>query len=483
MDTLPAILKFLGILIEVVLLFNLMILVHELGHYWAALWRGLKVEKFQIWFGPTLWKKTINGVQWGLGTIPFGGFVALPQMAPMEMLEGRSPDGTDRRTLPPVKPWDKIIVAFAGPLFSFLLALLFALVVFKVGRPVWSQEATCVVGYVAKDMPAAAPGGLHPGDKILAVDGQPVGGFGGLSDGIVARVAFSEGDKVAFLVERPGEPRPVTVSLAPHVEKGKGVFRRSDIRRVGIAPAAPAKVGRVLPGGPADRAGLKPGDRFLAVDGKQVWHPEQIMTAMESRPGQDVSLTVSSPDGLMRVVSLRPVQPLKPADAKPMIGIRWGSDDMTLDKPGPVTQLRKAAATIFVTLGALVSPRSEIGIQHLSGPIGIGGAFFDMLGEDQGWKLALWFAVVVNVNLALLNLFPLPVLDGGHIVISLLEWIRGRSVSPRFLEILQAGFAFLLIGFMLYVTVLDVGDRARFGGGGDKEPAEVVFPPPAAEAP
>src|ERR1051325_5173439 len=117
------ILNFLLILLEVVILFNTLIFVHELGHYLAARWRGLKIERFSIWFGKPLWKKKIRGVDFCLGWIPFGGYVSLPQMAPMEMLEGQNQESGEN--LPPISAIDKIIVAFAGPLFSFGLAIVF----------------------------------------------------------------------------------------------------------------------------------------------------------------------------------------------------------------------------------------------------------------------------------------------------------------------------------------------------------------------
>src|SRR3954454_9095526 len=130
----PQVLRIALIVLEVIVLFNLLIIVHELGHFLAARWRGLFIEKFGVWFGKPIWKKTINGVQYSLGTIPFGGFVALPQLAPMDIIEGKA--DLDRRTLPPISALDKIIVAFAGPLFSFLLAAVFAAIVTVVGRPV-----------------------------------------------------------------------------------------------------------------------------------------------------------------------------------------------------------------------------------------------------------------------------------------------------------------------------------------------------------
>src|SRR5712664_1179951 len=120
------ILKVIFIILEVVVLFNLLIAVHELGHFLAARWRGLKIERFAIWFGKPIWKTKINGVEYVLGTIPAGGYVSLPQMAPMELIEGKS-DGQSEQ-LPNIPALDKIIVAFAGPLFSFMLALAFAVV-------------------------------------------------------------------------------------------------------------------------------------------------------------------------------------------------------------------------------------------------------------------------------------------------------------------------------------------------------------------
>jgi regulator of sigma E protease len=139
------------------MIFNVMIVVHEWGHFLAGRWRGLYIDRFQIWFGKPLWKKTYNGVQYGLGSIPAGGFVSLPQMAPMESIEGQvEGEDKEKKDLPPITPLDKIIVAFAGPLFSFLLAVVFACIVFLVKKPV--SEA---VGSTAKRS-TNLPGWISP---------------------------------------------------------------------------------------------------------------------------------------------------------------------------------------------------------------------------------------------------------------------------------------------------------------------------------
>src|SRR6266704_464960 len=150
------------ILLEVLILFNLLIVVHELGHFLAARWRGLFIEKFGVWFGKPIWKKTVNGVQYSLGSLPFGGFVALPQLAPMDIIEGKA--DMDRAKLPKISALDKIIVAVAGPVFSLLLALFFAVIIWSVGRPVSEAEATTIIGYVVPASPAAQAG-LKAGDK------------------------------------------------------------------------------------------------------------------------------------------------------------------------------------------------------------------------------------------------------------------------------------------------------------------------------
>src|SRR5205085_9165512 len=144
------------VIIEVLVIFNLLIVVHEVGHFLAARWRGLYIEKFGVWFGKPLWKKKINGVQYSLGSLPFGGFVALPQLAPMDIIEGKA--DVDREQLPPISALDKIIVAVAGPFFSLLLAFVFAAMVWLVGYPVSEADATTVIGHIMPNSPAVKAG-------------------------------------------------------------------------------------------------------------------------------------------------------------------------------------------------------------------------------------------------------------------------------------------------------------------------------------
>jgi len=220
------------ILLEVLILFNLLIVVHELGHFLAARWRGLYIERFGVWFGKPIWKKTINGVQYSLGSLPFGGFVALPQLAPMDIIEGKA--DVDRARLPKISALDKIIVAIAGPLFSLLLALFFAAIVWAVGHPVSEADSTTVIGYVLPDSPAQKAG-LKPGDKILSVDGKSVRRFMGMSDSVSWDVVRSEGDKIEVKFERDGKVQ--TVWVEPYKAETRG-WRRKSVRQLLIYPEA-----------------------------------------------------------------------------------------------------------------------------------------------------------------------------------------------------------------------------------------------------
>ena len=458
------------LIIVVLAVFNIIIFVHELGHYWAAKWRGLQIDRFQIWFGKPLWKKDIDGVQFGLGWIPAGGFVALPQMAPMEALEG----GEKReQPLPPISPLDKMIVAFAGPLFSMLLALAAAVVVWKVGKPA-DFIPSQVVGFIVPGSPAEQAG-LQVGDKIIAINDQPVNGFAGSLDSITERIILSRGERIRFTVERPDTAQPLVLESGFETEKSHW-YQRRGLRQVGIDSAGPAVIGKVSPNSPAADAGLGTGDRILSIDGHPLYSLAQFSQYLRDNHWQTVSLGVRTSDGAERTVDVTPERPIRPADADPMVGIAWdpnGEVDIRIVHPAPLRQVVDSLKMMWVTITSVVAPDSNIGVDHLSGPVGIAKMQFELLQMEDGWRRILAFMVLFNVNLAVLNMLPFPVLDGGHITLALLEKIFGRPVKAKPLEILQTVCALLLISLMLFVTSKDIGDS--FGRGSAKS-REIVFP-------
>jgi regulator of sigma E protease len=468
-----AILKFIFIFIEVLLLFNLLIFVHELGHFLAARWRGLKIDRFAIWFGKPIWKTKIGGVEYALGTIPAGGYVSLPQMATMEAIEGKGESSGD--ALPQISAFDKIIVAFAGPLFSFLLALAFAFVVWIVGRPVSEAEMTTVIGYVEKDGPADKAG-IRPGDRIVEVDGQPVSKFMGMGDSVMWRIVRSTGDTVQVKVEREG--KLLTFFPTPIKEETK-FWQRKSLRQIRIVPAESAIIAEISPNSPAAAAGLKRGDRVVEVNGTPIHYVGTVSEVIEQHPSAKVDFLVER-GGSTFPVSLTPEMPISPPNQKPRLGILWDANGKTtLAHPGPIEQVDASVTAMFETFGALLSRHTDIKPQHLGGAVKIMDVYYRLFNTEQGWRLAIWFSVLMNVNLAVLNMLPIPVLDGGHILLALVEGVRRKPISSRVINFIQTSCAVLLIGFMLYIAFYDVQDLP-WGRNKDKA-VDVKFAPKPAE--
>jgi regulator of sigma E protease len=462
---------------EVILLFNILIIVHELGHFLAAKWCGLKIDKFAIWFGKPLWSKKVDGVDYILGSIPAGGYVALPQMAPMEAIEGKN--DTPREELAPASPWQKIIVAFAGPLFSFGLALVFATIVWIVGKPVSYPEATTVIGFVLPNNPADQAG-LKAGDKIVSIDGHKISHFMGMGDSVIWRIVTSTADTIPIVIKRGAEVMTITVSPQKDLEHEHAWYQRSATRKIGIGPADEALIiKKLLPNSPALAAGLQPGDRITAMNGQPIYSSAAIDWWLKDHPNDPIQFQVLR-GNVSKAVSVQPEKPISPS---PMpkeapqtdIGIDEWENSVRLIHQNPFQQVRESVQAVTGTLAALFAPHSNIGASQLSGPVGIMNIFFAVLSSENGWRLALWFAVLINVNLALLNLFPLPVLDGGHIALSIIEWIRRRPLSMRILEPLQTACALALIGYMAFITFFDVQDSGKLAGIGST--GEIKFAP------
>jgi len=230
------------------------------------------------------------------------------------------------------------------------------------------------------------------------------------------------------------------------------------VRQLLILPAETAIIDKVEPNTPAAAAGLRPHDIVRGFDQTSIYNPVALLEYISQHPKDQLVLHVERGEERFDV----PVKPtLLPTEGemKPRIGIRWdATGKMSIAHPNPIEQLYNSVASTLKTIGAVASPKSDVKLQHLSGPVGIGRIYYLLFQSERGWQLALWFSVILNVNLAILNMLPIPVLDGGHIVLAIIESVRRKPVNMRVLEVIQTSCAMLIIGYMLYVTFFDVQD-------------------------
>jgi len=454
----------------VVVLFGAAVFVHEYGHYWMARRRGLKILEFSIGFGPKIfgWKR--DGVDWSWRWIPAGGYVKLPQMITSESLEG-SADGA--ANLPPVSPLSKILVAFAGPFMNVVFALGLACLIYVVGLPVTVNPP--ILGHVD---PASEEYklGIREGDRIVAMDGKPVQSWEQVQEATV----FGRTNRFEVAIERDGERKTyaLTAEVNPVV----------NFKLLNLDPRDHPVIKGVRPDSAALDAGLKEGDLVLEFAKVPIASREQFIKLIQSRPDEETPILLKR-NGEPLALSIKPR--LNPTNNKGLIGAEIGSDAKVMyvvQRPGPTpfAQFKDVWDKTAATIGALVhSKQTGVGARDLSGPVGIFAMLASQVNTD--WRLALSFLVLLNLNLAVLNLLPIPVLDGGHIVMAILEKLRGRPLNLKFVEVTTTAFALLLISFMLYVTFFDLKRfplfMSLFNSQATIENAEKAPAPPAPSRP
>jgi regulator of sigma E protease len=445
-------------LLIAVLFFCASIFVHELGHFLAARWRGLKVDRFSIGFGPRLfgWKDK-HGVDWRISALPLGGYVSLPQLADMRGIEG-NPDG-DVEPLPNLTWFDKIAVLTAGAIFNVLFALFLGTILWFTGVPSAPSLATTELGYVAEEVypdpqsDNAVPGpafeaGLRPGDRIIAVDGKEVSDFDDLRIAIVAGTGQSEdgGPAARLTVEREGE----TFEVVTHPVRA-GLERA---RALGVRPAEPLIVGGVFPDSPASKAGLQAQDKIIAANGEPILSTLRVSEIVSESAGNPIAFTIER-EGAELTVSVTPEAATitTGGDQRIMIGVSWAQNFVNVHKD-PFTQIAEVFEMTIVTIKALLTPSSDVGLRAMNGPIGILSVL--QFTAQQDILFVLWMVVLINVNLAVINLLPLPVLDGGHIVFATIQKLTGKPVPANIIQSLQGAMMLALLGMVIYVSFFDL---------------------------
>jgi regulator of sigma E protease len=358
------------------------------------------------------------------------------------MITSEALEGHSDAQAPPAPPFHKILVAFAGPLMNVLFALVIASVIYFVGLPVAVNPA--IIGYVDPTSEEAKLG-IKEGSRVVSVNGEKVKTW----QDVTLLTAIARTNVLPVVIESEGQEQ--TYLLKAKVNDAIG------LKFLNLDPRDHPEVMEVIGGGAAEKAGVKQGDVVLAFADVPIAGREQLMELIRKRGGQLTEMRVERGD---EKVSIQITPAMDPTTKTGRIGVALGSSSKQVyivQRPGPtpVEQILDVTDKTVKTISALIhSKQTGVGAKDLSGPVGIFAILAAQVNAD--YRLALSFLVLLNVNLAILNLLPIPVLDGGHIVMAIIERVRRRPLSQRFVEYTTTGFALILISFMLYVTFFDI---------------------------
>ncbi len=412
---------------------GVLVFVHELGHFLAAKRIGIKVLKFQLGFNPTIVSVRRGDTEYSIGALPLGGYVKMAGENPDEPASGGPEEFMSR------SKWERFQVLIMGPLMNLGLAVVLTAVVLYNGaeRPAY-ETMPVVVGVVPADSPAAGAG-LKAGDRITEVAGRGVSSW---EDFYIA-VGSKPDREVQLTVVRDGGTS--TVNVTPRTPEGS----RFEFGDIGILPNVHPRIRSIAPGEPAEKAGFKPNDVVVAVNGEPITFSGHLRNAISTRPEQQISVDILR-DGQPMTLVATP----KKSGTIGLLGVGIG-DEMVSTKPGLAGAVTMAfeknvqySALIFQTVWGLLT--RETSPKQLMGPVAIA----QLSGESAqlGWIAVLSLMAQISLNLGLLNLLPIPVLDGGHIFIMAMEGVARRDFSVRMKEkMLLAGFVVLMT---LMVTVI-----------------------------
>jgi regulator of sigma E protease len=433
----------LQMLISFVVVLGILILVHELGHFFMARLAGVGVERFSIGFGPVLWRVRGKETEYCVSAIPMGGYVKM-------MGDDENPlEGGKGGTIDPAKAFNtkpliaRFLIVFAGPAMNFILAAVIAALMFMlIGRPVAPAE----IGRVTEGG-AAAQAGLKTGERLVAVDGKPIQYWEDL-----ARVVQSAGGRALSVTVR-GSGGERTVTLTPAQAKRKDLFGDEQVVwEVGATPYVPAVIGDTVSGDPADAAGLKPNDVVTAIEGQPVLSWDELAEKIHQRAEQPTRLEVKRGGETLSITVTPKKGKIPGPDGKEtevgLIGIR-PSGAVTFVRSNPITAIWDGLVwsvdvTVKTAIGLYKIVVGQLDRSNIGGPIQIAKT----AGEQarQGVVSLALFTAVISINLFLLNLLPVPMLDGGHLLFFAFEAVLGRPLSVRKREVAQqVGFALLML--------------------------------------
>ncbi len=430
-----------------------LIVVHELGHYLVARWCNVKILRFSVGFGKPLWSKRLgrDGTEWTVAAFPLGGYVKMLDEREGDVAAAELPRAFNRQ---PVSR--RLMIVVAGPVANFLLAIVLYWILFMHGLPGLKP----IVGPVAPETPAAAAG-FQPGETMVKIGNEPVKTW----------------QDVRWMLLQYAVQK-TSVSIEVSNENGQIAWHKLDLSGVKTAdlendfvkilgltrfyPPIRPVIGNLIGASPAARAGLKAGDEITAINNRRIKNWDQVVAIVRRNPGKALALEIRRGDTLLPALSVVPDvvmengQPVGKIGAAPRIPPDLMSAQITVVRYGPVESMLKAAYKTWDTsifslkmLGKMLV--GEVSLKNLSGPITIA----DYAGQSaqSGWIPYLTFLALISISLGVLNLLPIPLLDGGHLMYYMLEVFKGSPVSEKAIEIGQRVgmvFLFTLMAFAFY---------------------------------
>ena len=439
LDSVTSLVFVLGVFVFVL---GVMVLVHELGHFLAARYFGVRVEAFAFGFGPRLFGYKRGDTDYKVCLVPVGGYVKMAGETTKE------PTGDPAEFLS--KPrWQRVIIALMGPAFNVVLALLLltGLFVVRYERLAFQLEPA-VVGYVAEGS-TAEQAGVREGDRIVAIDGEETPTW----ESVKLREITATHTTLNVTVERAGKRIDLPVAIGEHEATGAGNAGWSEIVAV--------RLGKTMEGMPAEKAGIRDGDILVTLNGEKINSPARVPDLIQQIGGQPITLEVLRDE---QIVSLDVTPVYDESDAANpawRIGVELGAKyDRIRTRLGfvdawreSVDQNTKNATLIFRFLAGLIEQRMSP--KSLAGPIGI--ARLSGQAARAGWPQLVMFMALISLNLGIFNLLPIPILDGGVITLLLMESVMRRDISFAVKErIVQVGLVFILLlfAFVIYNDIV-----------------------------
>lgn len=422
---------------------GVLVTLHEFGHFWVARRCGVKVLRFSIGFGKPIWSRFgRDGVEYAIGAIPLGGYV--------KFLDAREADNPELVAHQPgeynsAKIWKRICIALAGPAFNILFTFIAFWAMFVIGRPDFEP----VIG---KPDGLTAAAGLHAGDRILSVDGDSVESYSAVLLAI-GEDSMLRHDAVVVARDAQGATQQHTIALSQL--PADAANDEKTITAIGLVlQTPPAIIGVVTPKSPADRAGLRVGDRILQVNDIPTATFADVVPAVAQEAAKNPTLTILVARDNQRVPLTVTAEP-KQADGKTrwMIGVGESRGMNALERYGPLRAVPAAFNEMWKTLRSTVGiiagmVSGQASTKNLSSVIGI--AQVANVSAQMGIAWFLSFLGVISLSLGILNLLPIPILDGGHVLYYLIELVKGSPVSER------AAMAGQYVGLALLVTLMSV---------------------------